>query len=59
MKRLIAGWQWLQRECSVEGHYHRYVAHQQRHHPDRAVLSRAEFYRDEQRRKWQGIRRCC
>jgi Selenoprotein, putative len=59
MKRLVAGWRWLQREWSADGQYRRYVDHQQRQHPGWPVLDRDEFFREEQRRKWQGIRRCC
>jgi uncharacterized short protein YbdD (DUF466 family) len=39
--------------------YQRFVAHQSRHHPERPSPSRAEFYRMEVERRWNGIRRCC
>ena len=39
--------------------YDRYVAHLTRHHADRTPLSRADFYRAEQERRWSGINRCC
>jgi len=59
MKRVVATWRWLQREWSADAQYQRYVAHHERHHPGHAVLGRADFFREEQRRKWQGIQRCC
>ena len=39
--------------------YRSFVAHQRSHHPASAPPSRAEFYRMEQERRWNGIRRCC
>lgn len=48
------------RELTGDDAYERYVAHWQRHHAgDSAPLSRAAFCREEQRRKWEGVRRCC
>jgi len=41
--------------------YDRYVAHcRTRHAGSGAVLlDRAAFFKEEQRRKWEGVRRCC
>lgn len=39
--------------------YRAFVAHQRSHHPARALPTRAEFYRTEVARRWDGIRRCC
>jgi len=42
--------------------YERYVAHwRARHAGDGTAppLDRASFYRDVERRKWDGVRRCC
>ncbi len=39
--------------------YENYVAHSKRHHKNREILSYAEFFRSEQQRKWQSIKRCC
>ncbi|MCG3146545.1 MAG: hypothetical protein HONDAALG_04702 [Gammaproteobacteria bacterium] len=40
--------------------YERYVAHHRLHHGGKGVpMSRAEYFRAEQRRRWDGIRRCC
>jgi len=48
------------RELTGDDAYERYVEHWRRHHAnDGAPLSRTAFYREEQRRKWEGIRRCC
>ena len=48
------------REATGDDAYERYLAHWRAHHGDSATpLGRAAFYRDEQRRKWEGVRRCC
>ena len=39
--------------------YLSFVAHLREHHPERAVPTRAEFYRLEVERRWNSIRRCC
>ena len=52
-------WQAL-RELSGDDAYERYLAHRHAHHAaDSPPLSRAEFFRAEQRRKWDGVKRCC
>jgi uncharacterized short protein YbdD (DUF466 family) len=55
---------WLQRlwqafrQLTGDNAYERYLQHQHRHH-DGEPLSRAEFFKLSQRRKWEGVRRCC
>jgi len=52
----------LFREATGDDAYERYLAHWRvRHAADGggAPLDRASFYREEQRRKWDGVRRCC
>jgi uncharacterized short protein YbdD (DUF466 family) len=41
--------------------YERYLEHWRAAHSDAsaAPLDRAAFCREEQRRKWEGVRRCC
>jgi uncharacterized short protein YbdD (DUF466 family) len=39
--------------------YANYLAHLERHHPDRRPLSRGDFFRRELSARWDGIRRCC
>lgn len=41
--------------------YERYVEHWRSQHcrDGGAPLDRAAFFREEQRRKWEGVRRCC
>lgn len=39
--------------------YAHYLAHHQRHHPDRQPLSCEDFSRRELSARWDGIRRCC
>jgi uncharacterized short protein YbdD (DUF466 family) len=49
------------REISGDDAYERYLAHL-RECPARqcrAPLTRAAFFAAEQRRKWDGVRRCC
>ena len=51
----------LLREVTGDDAYERYLVHwQTRHAADGAApLDRAAFCREEQRRKWDGVRRCC
>jgi uncharacterized short protein YbdD (DUF466 family) len=42
-----------------EGAYERYCAHLQTAHPDRTIPSRADFFRQGQHERWDGVRRCC
>jgi uncharacterized short protein YbdD (DUF466 family) len=60
IKALRHAWAVL-RELSGDDAYERYLAHWRSHHDDghAAPLDRAAFYREEQRRKWEGVRRCC
>ncbi|HSH87961.1 MAG TPA: YbdD/YjiX family protein [Methylophilus sp.] len=55
-------WQCI-RQLSGDDVYERYLAHYTEHHADEVdsapPLSRAEFFRQWQDRKWQGIKRCC
>jgi uncharacterized short protein YbdD (DUF466 family) len=47
------------RELSGDDAYERYLAHHAVTHPEQAPLDRAAFFREEQKRKWDGVRRCC
>ncbi|WP_045225206.1 CstA-like transporter-associated (seleno)protein [Methyloterricola oryzae] len=49
------------RRLSGDDAYERYLAHWHEEHADtgKAPLSRSEFFRAEQERKWSGIKRCC
>jgi len=49
------------RELTGDDAYERYLAHWRVHHAGDggAPLDRAAFVREEQRRKWEGVRRCC
>lgn len=49
----------LIRELATDDAYERYIAHHQQMHADAAILSRRDFYVQEQQRKWSGIQRCC
>ncbi len=51
----------LVREATGDDAYERYLAHWRAQHAadEAAPLERAAFCREEQRRKWEGIRRCC
>jgi uncharacterized short protein YbdD (DUF466 family) len=49
------------RELTGDDAYERYLAHWRSQHAGdgAAPLDRAAFCREEQRRKWEGVRRCC
>ena len=47
------------RQLSGDDAYERYLAHYAEVHSDTSLLSRAEFFKQEQERKWNGVRRCC
>jgi uncharacterized short protein YbdD (DUF466 family) len=49
------------RELTGDDAYERYLAHwrSQHAHDNSAPLDRKTFYREELRRKWEGVRRCC
>ena len=55
------------RQISGDDAYERYLAHWREHHAgdgaplarEDAPLGRAAFFRAEQGRKWEGVRRCC
>jgi uncharacterized short protein YbdD (DUF466 family) len=57
-EKLVAGWRHL-RHATGDDAYERYLAHHAAAHPGEPVLSRKEFFKREQERKWGGIRRCC
>lgn len=53
-------WCWRQfRRATGDDAYERYLDHHQRHHAGQPPLSRAQFFKAEQERKWNGVRRCC
>ena len=49
------------REVTGDDAYERYVDHWRARHAGKggAPLDRASFCREELRRKWDGVRRCC
>lgn len=53
--RLAAGW----RTVRGEDAYARYLRHATCAHADRPPMSRKEFFKAEQARRWDGVRRCC
>lgn len=56
--RCRQGWAFL-RQLSGDDAYERYLRHQRTHHPQQVPLERADFFRLEQDRKWNGVKRCC
>ncbi len=56
--RLTAFWA-LVRRLSGDDAYERYLRHHAQAHPHEAVPGRKEFFKREQERKWDGVRRCC
>jgi len=51
----------LFRELNGEAAYDRYLQHWRQHHGEEEgePWSREEFFRSEQDRRWNGVRRCC
>ena len=47
------------RRLSGDDAYERYRAHHSAAHPGEPELSRKAFFKREQERKWNGVRRCC
>ncbi len=47
------------RQLSGDDAYERYLAHHAQAHRAETPLNRAEFFNQEQERKWNGVRRCC
>lgn len=56
--RLGLFWRYIRR-VSGDDAYERYLKHQASAHSQDAPLSRKAFFRREQEKKWDGIRRCC
>ena len=56
--RLGAFWRFIRR-VSGDDAYERYLCHHGEAHPHEPSLDRKAFFRQEQDRKWDGIRRCC
>ncbi|HEX6997272.1 MAG TPA: YbdD/YjiX family protein [Gammaproteobacteria bacterium] len=59
-ERLARLWAAIRR-VSGDDAYERYLEHWRRHHRGQGAppLDRAAFFREEQRRKWEGVKRCC
>jgi uncharacterized short protein YbdD (DUF466 family) len=51
-------WQAVRR-LSGDDAYERYRIHHDQHHASEVPLTRAEFFRQRQDQKWNGMRRCC
>jgi uncharacterized short protein YbdD (DUF466 family) len=47
------------RRLSGDDAYERYLRHHAEAHPHEPLLDRKAFFRQEQDRKWNGVRRCC
>ena len=55
---LLRTWRLL-RNATGDDAYEQYLKHVREKHPDQTPLDRKAFFKDEQRRKWSGVRRCC
>ncbi len=55
---LKRAWSYL-REVTGDDAYERYLAHQQQTHPDQTPLTRDQYFRERQDRKWSKVSRCC
>jgi len=49
----------LLRQLSGDDAYERYLRHQALSHPGEVPLDRKSFFKREQERKWNGVKRCC
>jgi uncharacterized short protein YbdD (DUF466 family) len=49
----------LLRQLSGDDAYERYLARHAQAHSDKPPLTRRELFKQEQERKWNGVRRCC
>lgn len=49
----------LLRRVSGDDAYERYLAHHRTVHPGERPPGRGEWFRREQDRAWNGVRRCC
>lgn len=59
LTRLLSqGWHFV-RHLSGDDAYERYLAHHASCHAGATPLTRKEYFRDCEKRKWGGIRRCC
>jgi uncharacterized short protein YbdD (DUF466 family) len=47
------------KEVSGDDAYERYLKHHAQHHPHETPLNRQDFFKQEQDRKWNSIKRCC
>ncbi len=47
------------RELTGDDAYERYLAHHAACHGGELPLDRAAWFKQEQQRKWDGVRRCC
>ena len=56
--RLGAFWRFIRR-VSGDDAYERYLRHHGEAYPHEPPLDQKAFFRQEQDRKWNGIRRCC
>ena len=59
LARQLAGpWRGL-RALAGEDAYEHYLRHAAAQHPGEPPLTRRDFWRDAERRKWDGVSRCC
>ncbi len=47
------------RQLADDDAYERYREHHSERHANEPVLDRRAFYLEQQRRKWDGLQRCC
>jgi len=57
-KAFKKAWRFI-KEVSGDDAYERYLKHHSQHHATETPVDRATFFKQEQERKWNGIKRCC
>lgn len=58
VKRLRALWRFV-RELTGDDAYDRYLRHHTSRHADVKPLDRRAYFKQAQKQKWSGMRRCC
>ena len=58
LAKLNSLWKFVRR-LSGDDAYECYLVHHAHAHANERPLSRKEFFKREQERKWGGVRRCC
>lgn len=59
LKRKLTQFIKFVRQLSGDDAYERYIEHHAAAHSGDALLSKQQFFKQEQERKWNSVKRCC